>query len=101
MKSISKKPVSERKKLLKKFKGNTSIYKSLRELAFNVKKGNLPVDKRKIRKSLIEYMDDITNEKNKTTNCSCSERDHLIQRGSNFLAFLAPAIASLATALLP
>ena len=99
--AVSRLPLNLNKRVLKVTKGDPAIYKSFREMAFNVQNGNVNINKKKLRPSDIKFLKDITKKENKTSKCSCAKRSKFIQRGAGLLGLLMSAISAIAPAFMP
>lgn len=97
LKELSEQPLPVRKYALKRTNGNPLIYKSLREMAYNVMKGNVKIDKKKLKPSHMKYLKEITKPENITSLCPCKKRKKLVQEGAGILSLLIPAVTTLAS----
>jgi hypothetical protein len=99
-------PKKSRLMILKKTNGNPDLLNSIREIAHNIKKGNLKIKGNTMKKN-AKYIDNLlmTTPKKcihpgKTKKCrNCKKQSKLIQKGDNIFAAAIPVLSLLATSI--
>ena len=91
---------NSRRKILNELNGDQDVYKSMREIAINTVKGNVPLSTKS--KQQLKKFDKTIHllNKHRTKSCSCRKRKQIIQQGSGILPILIPAIAGIISSII-